>query len=1171
MDEIATRDTLTGALDRGSFAATMQQAMARAQEHKAALTLAIIDVDHFKSINDAFGHARGDEILREVTLRMQRTLRNGDKLFRYGGDEFVLILQDANLDQAQALIERLIHAVRDQKFDGSPPVSMTLSIGAASIEETGANLDALLARADARLYLSKRQGRNQLQTTDREELTASTAFSAEEQHGGRMLEREGALADIRGFLESLPARKRARLRIGGPFGSGRSRAIIEAGRHAALMGYTVLSLHGRAGYAMRMYAPILEARISGGPWSELPHPLRGTRRLVDELNALLAARNAAGLILLVDGADQIDQSTLTLLHEIVASSDIVQVGVIACADGALAHLLDCGVDTETTLLPLSMESARLWLRGMLKWEAPGAFVDEFHALCSGLPGLMRANLQRMRDLNLLAPNTEAWSINPEWKATLRAKPVGTDSKVRSWLAVGDELIGREQELAVIKQRLKVGGLLTLVAPGGMGKTHLALQAAAELATEFADGVHLVQLSGIESNELMLPAILQAIDLRLQGGVAPRRLLLNRTSKASMLLILDSFDSMLHDLSLVEDLVQASPNLRLLITAREPLQLPAERVLQISGLDSASPDAVHSAAQAQQLPGNAETMFLQHARKAFAEFVLADADAVHVSRICSAVGGMPLAIRLAAAWVTVFGCAEIAEKLEKDPQQANALSVINYFWAQLSESERSGASALAVCRGGFELAAAQKVAEVSPFFLSALVTKSFLVRNHSGRYNMQELLRQYSQRELSTHPQHWRKLRLVHGEYFLDLVEQSATHWHTTNEVFWFARIGGELDNLRAALSAAIDEGRTEHGLRMISALANFWIGRGLILEGLRWTQLVLNQKGIETLPNYAPAITAQGKLYFWSGQAEQSVRAFEAGLAAAQKIDSITTTAVCQAWLAASHFRRGRHDEALTLGQKALAIARDAAMPGEHALCLLTLGGVFLERGEQDNARESLLQCVRMLDEQGDGRRRTIALIFFGMLEYRDGHYINAIEKLNEAISFSRSNDDRLNYAFGLTHLAAVDTALGQYRDAQVKLAEAQEILHQAGAYDWEALCQVHSAHVHLATGDHEAMRAALNMALRCAIDSRSVRRQLLVIAAFAELAAAEGDGARAEDFARLALDHPEGGAEAAIPARRALNALGLKDKHCGMDDANASLREILRRLSHDITAPVQA
>jgi diguanylate cyclase (GGDEF)-like protein len=1166
MIENATRDTLTGALDRGSFTSLLHQAIARAQEHKAALTLAIIDVDHFKSINDAFGHARGDQILREITLRMQRTLRSGDKLFRYGGDEFVLILQDANLDQAQALIERLIHAVRDQKFEGSPPVSMTLSIGAASIEETGSNLEALLARADARLYLSKRQGRNQLQTRDREEITVSTAFPGEEQHGGRMLEREAALADIRQFLESLPARKRARLRIGGPLGSGRSRAVIEAGRYAALMGYTILSLQGRAGYAMRMHAAILEARSSGTLWSELPHPLRGPARLVDELAALLVARDSAGLILLIDGADQIDKSTLGLLHAIISSSAIVQVGVIACADGALAHLLDCGVDGETILSPLDPASVRPWLRCMLKWDAPAEFIEDFHALCGGLPGAMRGTLRRMRELNLLAPGVEDWAIQPGWKSALGGKGADIGPKARGWLAVGDELVGREQELAVIKQRLKVGGLLTLVAPGGMGKTHLALQAAAEVADEFADGAHLVQLAGIESSELMLPAILQAIDLRLQGGIAPRHLLLKRTSKASMLLILDSFDAMLHDLSLVEDLVQASPNLRILVTSREALQLPAERVLPLPGLDSAERDAANTpvAEPGQVIFGNAETMFVQHARKALPEFATNDADAANVSRICKAVGGLPLAIRLAAAWVTVFSCAEIAEKLEKDPQQANALSVINYFWAQLSETERNGASALAVCRGGFELAAAQKVADVSPFFLSALVTKSFLVRNNSGRYNMQELLRQYSQRELSTHPHHWRKLRVVHGEYFLELVEQAATHWHTIDEVFWFARLSGEQDNLRAALSAAIDDGRADHALRMVGALVNFWIGRGLILEGLRWTQLALQQPGIETSPQFALAVTAQGKLYFWSGQAEQSVRAFETGLQAAQQRGADKTAAVCQAWLAASHFRRGRHNEALMLGQRALATAREAQLPGEHALCLLTLGGVFLERGAQADARASLTQCLQMLEQQGDGRRRTIALVFFGILEYRDGNFTRAADRLNEAASFSRSNDDRLNYAFALTQLAAVDTALGMHREAHAKLAEAQEILHEAGAYDWEALCHVHRAQAHLATQDRDATRTALLQALDCALDSRSARRQLLVIAAFAELAAAEGDIGRAEDLACQVLGHPDGGAEAAIPARRALAAIGRTDPPSVFDDTGSTLGNILQTLKQD-------
>ena len=1148
MDEPAATDSLTGAFDRSGFAASLDAALGRARTAGSVLTLAIIDVDHFKSINDAFGHARGDQILREVAQRMLHTLRGTDRLFRYGGDEFVLILQDASLEQAQTLVERLMSAVRDEKIAGNPPVRMTLSIGAASSDEIEGDIDAqaLFERADARLYLSKRQGRNQLRTRDRD--TASETAWGEEQHGGRMLERDGALADIRAFLDSLPARKRARLRVTGPAGSGRSRVLAEAGRHAALMGYEILALQGRPGYALRTHAAILEARAAGGLWNSLPHPLSGDADFVAALVQTLEARGASGLVLLVDGAEEIDRSTLALLRAVINCGEIVQLAVVACANGGLPQSLDCGLDQESALAAMTPGGCALWLRGMLKWEPPAEFAAMFHGLCDGLPGAMARRLQRLRELNLLLPGAESWTLDGTWHTALEGDAKNSARQVRNSPQPEEELIGREQELAQIKQTFKNGGLLTLAAPGGMGKTRLALQAAAELAGAFADGIHWISLSGIESSELMLPALLQAINLRLQGGAAPRRLLIERCRRSSMLLILDGFDSMMHDLGLIEEMTQASPDLRLLVTSREELRLPAERTLRLQGLgtgvDIGTAEGTNPAAL-----GHAETLFLQQGRKALAEFSPEADDLPDISRICVSVGGLPLAIRLAAAWVTVFSCADIAGKLERDPEQANALSVINYFWSQLSESERQGARALAVCRGGFELSAAQKVAQVSPFFLSALVTKSFLVRNHGGRYDMQELLRQYSQRELSAHPQDWSKLRLVHGEYYLELVEQAALRWHGAEEVFWFARLTIELDNLRAALNAAVEDGRIDSALRMIAALANFWIGRGLILEGLRWTDLVLRQDGVDQSTYHASAIAAHGKLFFWSGQPEQSVRAFEQGLHLAQQAGSTVTIAVCQAWLAASLFRRGRHADALPLGERALIVARDAALRGEHALCLLTLGGILLERGDQAGARDHLTQCLAMFDQQGDVRRRTIALIFFGMLEFRDARLDEAKRTFIEAISLSLDNDDRLNYAFGLAHLGAVETAQGYRRDAHRRFSEAREILHQAGAYDWEALCLVHTAQAYLAVHDHGATRAALESALNCALDSRSVRRQLLVVAAFAQLAAAEGDAGRAGELAHLVLTHPDRGAEASMPARAALEACDAVESKPAQDD----------------------
>ncbi|MBV8633957.1 MAG: diguanylate cyclase, partial [Burkholderiaceae bacterium] len=634
MDEQATIDSLTGAYDRRSFSAGFTAALEHSRAAGTPLTLAVIDLDHFKSINDAFGHARGDQILREAAHRMLRTLRATDRLYRYGGDEFVLILQDAGPEQAEILVERLMNAVRDEKIPGNPPVRMTLSIGAASSNELAGEIDAqtMFERADARLYQSKRQGRNRLHMRD------ASAESATEQDGGRMLERDKALADIRAFLESLPACKRARLRIAGPAGSGRSRALAEAGRHAALMGYEVMRLQGRPGYALRTHAAIVEARAAGGLWGELPHPLCGATELVGALVRALDARNATGLLLLIDGAEDVDRSTLALLRSIVACGDITQVAVVASADGPLPQALDCGLEQETVLQALTPEGTGLWLRGMLKWEPSIDFTASFHDMCDGLPGIMARRLQRLRELNLLAPGAESWILNRTWQTAVEADAKSSARQASNVPSPEEELVGREEELAQIKQMFRNGSLLTVVAPGGMGKTRLAQQVAAELAGEFADGIHWVSLTGIESSELMLPALLQAVNLRLQGGVAPRRLLTERCRKSSMLLVLDGFDAMMHDLSLIEEMAHASPNLRLLVTSREELRLPAERTLRLRGLDKCvdGPDGKVSAM------GHAETLFLQQARKALPEFVPTPDDLPYISRICASVGGMPLA-------------------------------------------------------------------------------------------------------------------------------------------------------------------------------------------------------------------------------------------------------------------------------------------------------------------------------------------------------------------------------------------------------------------------------------------------------------------------------------------------------------------------------------------------
>jgi diguanylate cyclase (GGDEF)-like protein len=173
---LAMQDALTGLSNRRHFMPAAQRELDLARRHGQALAIVVLDVDHFKSINDAFGHLHGDEVLVQVAQRCRHALRTTDLLARWGGEEFIMLLPNTPLPQARQLADRVREAITAEPRIqiGGQAVQVTASMGAAgTMPGQVLSLDTLIQRADNALYRAKSDGRNRIAMAETEPAVAT--------------------------------------------------------------------------------------------------------------------------------------------------------------------------------------------------------------------------------------------------------------------------------------------------------------------------------------------------------------------------------------------------------------------------------------------------------------------------------------------------------------------------------------------------------------------------------------------------------------------------------------------------------------------------------------------------------------------------------------------------------------------------------------------------------------------------------------------------------------------------------------------------------------------------------------------------------------------------------------------------------------------------------------
>jgi predicted ATPase/class 3 adenylate cyclase len=588
-------------------------------------------------------------------------------------------------------------------------------------------------------------------------------------------------------------------------------------------------------------------------------------------------------------------------------------------------------------------------------------------------------------------------------------------------------IGRDGQMAEIKAMLSNSRLLTLLGMGGLGKTRLSLQVAADVIDDYPDGVWFVELAPLADGQRVALAVASVLGVKEEPGHPVQDALAKYVEDRNLLLVLDNCEHLLDACAaLVSSLLQAGPRLKVLATSREPLRAAGEVTYHVPAL--AVPE-LHRASPLEALTQyDSVRLFSDRAAAMLPDFQLTDGNATAVAAICHCLDGIPLALELAAARVRNLPVETIAERLSDRfrvltggsrtvlPRQQTLRACIDWSYNLLTEPERALLRSLAVFAGGFTLEGAEAVGAGSEIdsaevldLLTQLVDKSlveFDAKRH--RYRLLETVRQYAHELLLASEEQEEAARTRHLDFYLALVGEADGKLYGPDQGDWLARLDEERENLLAAHAwCGLADARADSGLRLLLAVQLYWMRRGMLRLGH-----------------------------------EVTVEALERPAARARSF------ARCRALYAAGNLGRamGRYGEAQVYVEESLAIGRELGDRQRIAAALVLLGTIFSEKGELAEARRCYEESLALAEALGDSLRVTNALGSLGRLHNTEGDADAAEAFFERSLALSHQHGYRNTVASLQCDLALVSIRRKRVDRATALLSDALAIVEEIGS-----------------------------------------------------------------------------------------------------------------------------
>jgi predicted ATPase/DNA-binding SARP family transcriptional activator len=665
------------------------------------------------------------------------------------------------------------------------------------------------------------------------------------------------------------------------------------------------------------------------------------------------------------------------------------------------------------------------------------------------------------------------------------------------------LLGRVTELTQMAERLADPAcrLVTVVGPGGSGKTRLALQAAANYGARTGQPVCYVPLATTPTPEVIATAVTEALGLALFDETDTTGPLLEALRDQRLLLLLDNFEHLLPGAGLLADVLAQSPGVKVMVTSREVLHLHGEWVMELTGLPYPTDPGVPNTDFYE-----AVQLFAQTARQTRGDFVLDDATRPAVVAICRLVEGLPLGLELAAAWTRLLSPGEIAAEMTRSvdflatnrrdvPERQRSLrAAFEHSWRLLSAEERRVLSSLSIFRRAFARQAAEQVAEVRLPALAALADKSLLrtlpPRQGQAQYELHELVRQFAAEKLAETQAEAERARRCHARYYADLLAQVPDDKNCPQDVTvgFYREVAAEIDNVRAAWTWAVDVVDLDLIERAGPGLFNF----------LRWQSWYQEAKDL-------------------TGQAARRVAEAAPNLPAdvtprAMRLLATLTGAqgMCYTYLGLQH-------KAEPLFAQSLELMRKYGEPGELENLLTRAGWLERDLGRLPEARRLMEESVVQARASGNQARLVTSLHMFGYYLGEMGEFETAFTQLEEAVALARAGGLTLELGSALNSHGFVHYMLGNHARALDLLVQSLAVRPEGGHF--RAVTLDNLGYVEVALGRYAEAQEHFLEALRISYESRAMGIVFDILAGLATALPLPEEGSRAVEVLALVLN----------------------------------------------------